>query len=77
MEMVVVSRKRSPFRTEGIKFDGFQIPCQPLIKLVGYVVDSKLTWSNMIDRLAKKGRCRIAALRRVQPFLSSDNIKLI
>jgi hypothetical protein len=77
MEMVVVSRKRSPFCTDGIKFDGFQIPCRPHIKLVGYEIDSKLTWNDMIDRLAKKGRCRVAALRRVQPFLSSDNVKLI
>ena len=44
MELVVVSQKRSPFDPTGITFDGFQIPHQPHIKLVGFTVESKLRW---------------------------------
>ena len=75
MEMVLVSLKRSPFDVTGIQFDNYHIPCKPHIKLVGYTIDSKLRWRPMLDRIAKKAKSRVGALRRVQRFLDQDNMK--
>ena len=77
MEMVIVSNKRLPFDASGICFDGFDIPCRSSIKLVGYTIDSKLRWGPMVDRLAKKARARIGALRRIAHHLDSSNMKIM
>ena len=77
MEMVLISQRRVPFDLSGIMFDGFEIPLRPHIKLVGYTIDSKLRRGQMIDRIAKKARARLGALRRVSCFLDSENIKII
>ena len=47
------------------------------MKLVGFTLDSKLTWSPMVARLARKARSKVAALRRLKPFLDSDNLQLM
>ena len=75
MEMVVVSQKRSPFDPTGATFDDFQIPHRPHIKLVGFTVDSKLRWGPMIDRIAKKARSRIGALRRINHHLDCHTMR--
>ena len=77
MEMVVVLQKRRPFNPDGVVFDGFKLPVKPCIKLVGYTIDSNLRWGQIIDRIAKKARSRIVALRRIQPYLTKDNVKTI
>ena len=53
------------------------IPLLPQIKLVGFTIDSKLRWGSMIDRLAKKARARIGALRRIAHLLESQSLKLM
>ena len=45
------------------------------MKLVGFLFDTKLTFSSMIDKLAKKARCRLGALRRLKPMLDKPNLK--
>jgi hypothetical protein len=47
------------------------------LKLVGYLFDSKMTWGPMVDMLAKKARAKLGAIRRLCPFLDSQNIKLM
>ena len=47
------------------------------MKLVGFVFDLKMTWGPMVDRLAKKARCKLGAIRRLRPFLDSENLKLM
>ena len=44
-------------------------------KLVAYLFDSHLGFGKMVDKLARKARTRIAALRRLKPMLDSDNLK--
>jgi hypothetical protein len=75
MEMMLVSQKRSAFDPSGVCFDGFKIPQLPAIKLVGFNVNSRLRWGPMIDRLAKKARARIGALRRIGHHLDSNNME--
>ena len=77
MEMLLVSQKHRPFKLKDVVFDGFDLPSKPCIKLVGYSIDSKLRWGDMVDRIAKKARIRLAALRRVQSFVDSHNLELI
>ena len=46
------------------------------VKLVGFTFDAKLTFSSMVDKLAKKARCRLGALRRrLKPMLDQGNMK--
>ena len=42
------------------------------VKLVGFLFDTKLTFSSMNDKLAKKARCRLGALRRLKPMLDKS-----
>ena len=43
--------------------------------VVGYTLDSKLTWGNMVDSIAVKARKRMAALARLKPMLDKENMK--
>ena len=61
----------------GIKMAGSAIKEVSQMKLVGFLFDAKLTWGPMIDRLAKKARSKLGALRRLKPFLDSKNMKLL
>ena len=45
--------------------------------LVGFVFDQKLTFGTMIDKLARKARLRIAALRGLELMLDSSNLKMM
>ena len=47
------------------------------MKLVGFIFDSKMTWGPMVDMLAKKARCKLGAIRRLRPYLDSQNLKLM
>jgi hypothetical protein len=49
----------------------------PHIKLVGFTVDSRMRWGPMIDRIARKARSRIGALRRIRHHLDSDIMKMM
>lgn len=44
------------------------------MRLVGFWIDNKLNFGGMVSRLAKKARCRIGALRRLQPVLNAENL---
>ena len=71
-----LSRKKNPFnpfeRSVGIIMDGVQVERASEAKLVGSVCDEKLTFGTMIDKLARKARLRIAALRRLKPMLDTS-----
>ena len=75
----IISRKRDPFdpfeRSAGIMMGGAQVKRVDEVKLVGFLFDTKLTFSSMIDKLAKKARCRLGALRRLKPMLDKSNLK--
>ena len=77
----VISRKKKPFdphgHSAGTKMGGFAVEQVSEVKLVGFLFDSKLTFAPMVDKLAKKARIRIGALRRLEPMLNSENIKLM
>lgn len=51
------------------------IPLRPAIKRVGFTVDSRLRWGAMVDRLVRKARARIGALRRIGHHLDSNNME--
>ena len=76
---IVVSRKKDPFnpyeRSAGIIMDGVQVERATEAKLVGFIFDEKLTFGTMVDKLARKARLRIAALRRLKPMLDSSNLR--
>ena len=47
------------------------------LKLVGFTFDSKMTMEPMVKKTSKKGRAKIAALFRLRPYLSSNNLELM
>ena len=73
----MISQKHTPLSLAGIVFDGYTLPVKSSIILVGYVIDSKLRWGPMIDRLAKKARSRIGALARICSYLDSDSMRMM
>ena len=77
----IISNKKVPFdlceRSSGIKMGGVFVEQVDEVKLVGYLFDSKLKFGAMVDKLARKGPTRVAALRRLKPMLNSDNLKLM
>ena len=56
-------------------FNNYELEVVPVQKVVGYTLDSKLTWGPMIDALSAKARKRLAALTWLRPHLDSDNMK--
>ena len=44
---------------------------------VGYLFDEKMYFGPMIPEIAKKARCRVAALRRIKHLLDAENLKLL
>ena len=77
MEMVVVSKKRNPMKPVGVTFDGFTLPLKKHIKLVGFTIDSVLSWGPMIDRIASKARARLGALARLKYYLDSNTMEMM
>ena len=77
----VMSRKPDPFdpfeNSAGIRIGGSPVEQVSEVKLLGFLFDSKLTFSSMIDKLARRARTRVAALRRPKPMLDSENLKLM
>jgi hypothetical protein len=72
----LISRKTThKFDPSGIMFDGHPIERRDAVKLVGYTFDEKMTWSTMIDTMAKKARQRLGMLSRLRPLLSDENMK--
>ena len=69
------SRKKKKFDCTGIVMDGLEVEQVDELKLVGFTLDSRMTWKPMIDLLAKKARCRLAALRRLRFVLDDNNMK--
>jgi len=60
-----------------IMFDGVPVKRKPAVKLVGYLFDEKMTWSGMIDGIAKKARRRLGMLTRLRSLLDDKNMKCI
>ena len=69
------SRKHKKFDCTGIMMDGLKVEQVGELKLVGFTLDSRMTWKPMIDLLAKKARCRLAAFRRLEFVLDDNNMK--
>ena len=74
-QMMVVSQKRVPFDPIGVVMDGTPVELVAELKLVGFTFDSKLRLKAVVENLAKKGRVRVAALRRLTNMLDSENMK--
>lgn len=74
-----------PHMRRGARFDllgqlsmgGKPIKQVDQMKLVGYTFDSRMTWGPMVDRLARKARCKLGAIRRLSKFLDPQNLKLM
>ena len=73
--MMVVSQKRVPFDPTEVVMDGAPVEQVAELKLVGFIFDSKLRLKAMVQNLVKKGRVRVAALRRLTNVLDSENMK--
>ena len=73
--MMLVSQKHTPFDLTGIVMDGKAVEQMTQMKLVGFIFDSKMRWGQMIDKVARKARARLAALRRLVPVLDAGNLK--
>jgi hypothetical protein len=72
----VFSRKWNPIDPYGMLFLGdHELEVVTTQKVVGYTLDSKLNWGEMIDSLAVKARKRLAALVRLRPLLDDRNMK--
>ena len=56
-------------------FEHHEVEVVEVQKVVGYTLDSKLTWGPMVDGLAKKARKRLAALVRLKSMLDGENLK--
>jgi hypothetical protein len=77
MEMVIVSKKWKPMQLNDITFDGFTLPIRKHMKLVGFTIDSVLSWGPMIDRIASNARARLGALARLKCYLDSSTMKMM
>ena len=72
----VFSRKSNPIDPYGMLFfENHEVEVVEVQKVVGYALDSKLTWGPMVNALAVKARKRLAALVRLKPMLDSGNLK--
>ena len=76
-EACLISRKKVPFDVSSLRFQGKEIDFVKELKLVGFTFDSKMTMEPMVKKTSKKGRAKIAALFRLRPYLSSDNLELM
>ena len=70
---MVVSRKHHPAQFPGLQCEGVAVRQVEQMKLVGLVMDSKLAWGGMVDRVCSKARSRLGALFRMCGVLDSDN----
>ena len=72
----VFSRRSNPIDPYGmISFEGHEVEVVSVQKVVGYTLDSKLTWGNKVDSIAVKARKRMAASVRLKPMLDKENMK--
>ena len=76
-EACLISRKHKPFDVSGLSFQGEPIDMVKELKLVGFIFDEKMTMEPMVRKASKKGRAKVAALYRLRPFLSSENLELM
>ena len=76
---MVVSQRKDPFdpfeNSAGITMGGMQVKRVKSTKLVGFTFDSKLKFGEMIDKLAKKARVILGAIRRLKPMLDSNHLE--
>ena len=72
-----LSNRRKPFDPTGVEFCGVPVKQCDSAKIVGFHFDSKLSWAKMVAERAKKGRQRLAMLRRLTRFLDSSNLELM
>ena len=75
---LLVSNKKKPFDISGCRMSWLRMGRAAVeiveeMRLVGFWIDNKLNFGGMVSRLAKKARCQIGALRRLQPVLNAEN----
>ena len=73
------SNKKHKFDASRLVFEGKAVAkaVGSDAKVIGYMLDSKMTWGPMIDQLARKARGRLAALARIKHLLNSSNLQQI
>lgn len=50
---------------------------ESIVELIGVKIDKDLTFENHIDNICKKPRCKLAALKRLRPFISEEKVVLL
>ena len=50
---------------------------ESIVELIGVKIDKDLTFENHIDNICKKPRCKLAALKRLRPFISEEKAVLL
>ena len=81
MSAMVFSQKKKPFtltsHSASIWFGGEEMTVREDTTLVGLLIDQRMRWGPMVDKLVIKARKRIGALARVSHLLNSENMQLI
>ena len=74
---IVISRKAAivRFNSSGIRFMSEPVEAVEEMKLVGFIFDLGMTLKPMIDHVARKARVKLAAIRRLQQHLDSNNLE--
>ena len=60
-----------------LNIDGMVITSTDEVTLLGVSIDNKLTFKNHIDELCRKAPYKFHALRRIRPFISKENTRLL
>ena len=60
-----------------LNIDGIEITSTDEVTLLGVSIDNKLTFKNHIDELCRKAPYKFHALRRIRPFISKENTRLL
>ena len=73
----IIFSNRSTLSFTSVAVDGHNIPVQPHVKLLGVWLDSKLNFSHHIDCCTSAANSSIYVLRKIRPYLDSEQCKLI
>lgn len=55
-------------------FNGFSLQECTKVKIVGITFTDSLLWTEHIDNIARRARCRLGVLRKLRPFLSKADL---
>ena len=66
-----------PDESISINIDGYQITNSKCEKLLGIIIDNKLSFNEHVSKLCTKASQKLHALARVANYMSSDKLRLI